>query len=87
MEAIFSIEFTAYVALAVLLYAIRQATGVSNKFIPAIAVVLGVAFSSFENNAFSFDVLVQGLQYALYGVGSVAAIKYALEKVEGEDKQ
>jgi Phage holin family Hol44, in holin superfamily V len=80
MEAILSVEFTAYVALAVLLYAIREATGIPNKYIPIVAVVLGIAFSTFENNAFSFDVLVKGLQYALYGVGSVAAIKYALEK-------
>jgi len=86
MEAILSIEFTAYVALAVLLYAIRQATNLSNHYIPIVAVVLGVAFSIFENNAFSFEVMVNGLQYALYGIGSVAAIKYALEKVEGEDK-
>jgi len=80
MEAILSIEFTAYVALAVLLYAIRQATNLSNRYIPIVAVVLGVAFSIFENNAFSFEVMVNGLQYALYGIGSVAAIKYALEK-------
>jgi DMSO reductase anchor subunit len=84
MEAILSVEFTAYVALAVLLYAIRQATNLSNRYIPIVAVVLGVVFSVFENNAFSFDVLVTGLQYALYGVGSVATIKYALEK--GVDK-
>jgi DMSO reductase anchor subunit len=84
MEAILSVEFTAYVALAVLLYAIRQATNLSNRYIPIVAVVLGVVFSVFENNAFSFDVLVTGLQYALYGVGSVATIKYVLEK--GEDK-
>ena len=86
MEAILSIEFTAYVALAVLLYAIREATKIPNRYIPIVAVVLGVAFSIFENSAFSFDVLVSGLKYALYGIGSVAAIKYALEKVEGEDK-
>ncbi|APC46515.1 holin [Aeribacillus phage AP45] len=86
MEAILSIEFTAYVALAVLLYAIRQATNLSNRYIPIVAVVLGVAFSIFEASAFSFEVLVNGLKYALYGIGSVAAIKYALEKVEGEDK-
>jgi hypothetical protein len=79
MESLFSIEFTAYVALAVLLYAIRQATNLSNRYIPIVAVVLGVAFSIFESGAFSFDVLVKGLQYALYGIGSVAAIKYALE--------
>ncbi|ASS91432.1 MAG: hypothetical protein C6W58_16630 [Bacillaceae bacterium] len=80
MEAILSIEFTAYVALAVLLYAIRQATNLSNRYIPIVAVVLGVAFSIFEASAFSFEVLVNGLKYALYGIGSVAAIKYALEK-------
>jgi len=84
MEAILSIEFTAYVALAVLLYAIRQATNLSNRYIPIVAVILGVAFAAFESNTFSFDVLVNGLQYALYGVGSVATIKYVLEK--GEDK-
>ncbi|WP_044895969.1 hypothetical protein [Bacillus alveayuensis] len=84
MEALLSIEFTAYVALAVLLYAIREATNIPNRFIPIVAVFLGVAFSAFESGAFSFDVLVNGLQYALYGVGSVATIKYALEK--GEDR-
>jgi hypothetical protein len=80
MEAILSIQFTAYVALAVLLYAIREATNIPNRYIPIVAVVLGVAFSILESGAFSFDVLVNGLKYALYGVGSVAAIKYALEK-------
>ncbi|MGG3845332.1 hypothetical protein [Aeribacillus composti] len=80
MEAILSIEFTAYVALAVLLYAIRQATNLSNRYIPIVAVVLGIAFSIFEASTFSFEVLVNGLKYALYGIGSVAAIKYALEK-------
>jgi hypothetical protein len=80
MEAILSIEFTAYVALAVLLYAIREATNIPNRYIPIVAVVLGVTFSILESGAFSFDVLVNGLKYALYGVGSVAAIKYALEK-------
>jgi hypothetical protein len=86
MEAILSIEFTAYVALAVLLYAIREATNIPNRFIPIVAVILGVAFAAFESNAFSFEMLVQGLQYALYGVGSVATVKYVLEKAEGGDK-
>ncbi|KYD26173.1 hypothetical protein [Parageobacillus toebii] len=85
MEALLSIEFTAYFALAVLLYAIRQATSLSNRYIPITAVVLGVAFSILESETFSFHVLVTGLQYALYGIGSVASIKYALEK--SEDKQ
>jgi hypothetical protein len=84
MEAILSIGFTAYVALAVLLYAIREATNIPNRYIPIVAVVLGVAFSIFESSAFSFDVLVSGLKYALYGVGSVATIKYAIEKAGGD---
>ncbi|ARA98627.1 hypothetical protein [Geobacillus thermodenitrificans] len=84
MEAILSIEFTAYVALAVLLYAIREAAKIPNRYIPIVAVVLGVAFSAFESRAFSFDVLIEGLKYALYGIGSVAAIKYAIEKAGGD---
>jgi hypothetical protein len=84
METIFSIEFTAYVAFAFLLYAIREATNIPNRFIPIVAAVLGVAFSILESSAFSFDVLINGLRYALYGIGTVATIKYALEK--GEDR-
>jgi hypothetical protein len=86
MEAILSINFTSYVALAVVLYAIRKASNISNRYIPIVAVVLGVAFSALESSAFSFDVLINGLKYALYGMGSVASVEYALEKVEGEDK-
>ncbi|MGJ7034466.1 hypothetical protein [Anoxybacillus eryuanensis] len=85
MEAILSVEFTAYVALAVLLYAIREATNIPNRYIPIVAVVLGVVFSVFENNTFSFEVLIAGIKYALYGIGSVAAIKYAFEK--GEERK
>lgn len=80
MEAILSIEFTAYVALAVLLYAIREATNIPNRYIPIVAVILGVAFAAFESNAFSFDVLINGLRYALYGMGTVATVEYALDK-------
>ncbi|WP_044736117.1 hypothetical protein [Geobacillus kaustophilus] len=80
MEAILSIDFTGYVALAVLLYAIRQATNLSNRYIPIVAVILGVAFSILESGAFSFAVLINGLRYALYGIGTVATIEYALEK-------
>lgn len=86
MEALLSIEFTAYVALAVVLYAIRKASNISNRYIPIIAIVLGVAFSFLESGAFSFEVLLNGLKNALYGMGSVASVEYALEKVEGGDK-
>lgn len=80
MEAIIGIQFTAYVALAVVLYALRQATGVPNRFIPLIAVILGLFFAGLEAMTFNFDVMIKGIQYALYGIGTVATIKYALEK-------
>jgi hypothetical protein len=85
METILSIEFTAYVALAVLLYAFREATNIPNRYIPIVAVVLGVAFAAFESSAFTFDVFIEGIKYALYGIGSVAGVKYALEK--GEERK
>ncbi len=84
MEAILSVEFTAYVALAVVLYAIRQATNLSNRYIPVVALVLGIAYATFEATTFDSSVLLRGIQYALYGIGSVASVKYTLEK--GEDR-
>ncbi|KAA0550419.1 hypothetical protein FZW96_00940 [Bacillus sp. BGMRC 2118] len=75
-------EFSAYVALAVVLFAIRQATGIHNRYIPITAIILGIAFSMFETGTFTFDVMMKGIQYALYGIGTVASIKYALTKTE-----
>jgi hypothetical protein len=79
MENIFDVEFTAYLALAVILYSIREASGISNRFIPAIAVVLGVAFAWLEAKGVSLDVVVNGVKYGAYGVATVASIKYSLE--------
>jgi hypothetical protein len=76
------IEFTAYVALAVVLYAIRRATGIHNRYIPLTAVVLGIAFAMFESGSFSFEIMLKGIQYALYGIGTVATIRYALTKAD-----
>jgi hypothetical protein len=83
MEELLNIDFTAYLAIAVLLYAIREATQVSNRYIPVIAIVLGVGFAAFEQGGFNYGVLIAGIQYALLGIGSVAAIKYQLEKRQG----
>jgi len=83
MEELLNIDFTAYLAIAVLLYAIREATQVSNRYIPVIAIVLGVGFAAFEQAGFNYGVLIAGIQYALLGIGSVAAIKYQLEKRQG----
>ncbi|MFU8688491.1 hypothetical protein ACNA6I_01540 [Rossellomorea sp. FS2] len=80
MEELLNVDFTAYLAIAVLLYAIREATQVSNRYIPVIAIALGVGFAAFEQGGFDYGVLIAGIQYALLGIGSVAAIKYQLEK-------
>lgn len=80
MEHLMGMDFTAYVALAVVLYAIRQATGIHNRFIPLTAIILGIAFAMFEYKDFTFDIMLKGIQYALYGVGTVATIKYGLTK-------
>ncbi|WP_078544247.1 hypothetical protein [Litchfieldia alkalitelluris] len=80
MEQLMGIEYTAYVALAVMLYAIRQATGISNRYIPLTAVILGLVFAMLEYKTFNYDVLLTGIKYGLYGVGTVATIKYIFVK-------
>jgi hypothetical protein len=77
MEALLNMEFTAFVGLAFVLYAIRRATNISKKYLPVIAVFLGVAFASFEAQGFNFDILMTGLKYALYSVGIVMGAKFA----------
>jgi hypothetical protein len=86
MEQLMGMEFTAYVALAVVLYAIRRATGIHNRYIPLTAIVLGVAFAMLEYKDFTFDIMLKGIQYALYGVGTVATIKYSLTKSTKENR-
>jgi len=66
--------------LAVLLYAIREATGISNRYVPLTAVILGISFAMLEFKAFNFYVLIEGIRYALYGIGTVATIKYVFAK-------
>jgi len=70
-------EFTAYLALAFVLYAIREATKLSNRYIPVVAIVLGIAYAIFETGTFDSGVLLTGLQYAAYGIATVAGVKYA----------
>ncbi|MBD8070477.1 hypothetical protein F7888_16240 [Bacillus sp. PS06] len=87
VEELIGIEYTAYVALAVLLYAIRQATGISNRYIPLTAVILGIAFAMLEYETFNYDVLLEGIKYALYGVGTVATVKYLFVKNMREEER
>lgn len=77
----FMTGFTPYAGLALVLYAIRQTDRVPNRFIPILAIVLGVAFS-FWQNGITPQSTVTGLHYALLGIGTVAGIKYFLEKKE-----
>lgn len=79
----FTTEFAPYIGLAVVLYAIRETRMIPNALIPVVAILLGTSFSFWEHGGVTPDALINGLQYALLGVGSVATIKYFLEKKEG----
>jgi hypothetical protein len=68
--------FTPYLGLAVILYAIRQTNRVSNRYIPVVAVVLGILYSFWVAGDATPGALLDGLQYALYGIGTVASVKY-----------
>lgn len=75
------IGFTAYLGLAFVLYAIRETDTIPLRFMPLIAIVLGVAYSGLvEYHAFNEKSIVAGLRLALLGIGSVATVKYFLDK-------
>jgi hypothetical protein len=80
MEQLLSLDFGAYVALAFILYVIRESGKVPNSLIPVVGLFLGLAFALFEYMHFDFDVMLEGIKYAMLGVGTVAGIKYAQEK-------
>lgn len=75
----FTSEFLPYIALAVVLWAIRETQKVENKWIPVIALILGVLYAFWEAKGYSPEAFRKGVQYALLGIGSVAGIKYFLE--------
>jgi len=75
------IGFTMYIGLAFVLYAIRETEYVPVKFMPLIAIVLGIAYSAgIEYKAFDERSIVAGLRLGLLGIGSVATIKYFFDK-------
>jgi hypothetical protein len=80
MEQLLSLDFGAYVALAFILYVIRESGKVPNSLIPVVGLFLGLVFALFEYMHFDFDVMLEGIKYAMLGVGTVAGIKYAQEK-------
>jgi hypothetical protein len=75
----FITDFSPYVGLAVILYAIRQTDRMSNKYIPIVAVVLGVLYSFWDSGGASPGATLEGLKYALLGIGTVAGVKYSIE--------
>ncbi|MGV3487730.1 MAG: hypothetical protein ACO1OC_03995 [Tuberibacillus sp.] len=79
MDQLFSADFGAYLALAFVLYAIREATKISNRYIPLVAILLGILYAWFEAGTVTAEVILTGIKYALYGVGTVATLKYTLE--------
>jgi len=76
----FMTDFAPYISLAVVLYAIRHTDRFSNKYIPIVAVVLGVLYAFWEAGAATPEATLVGLKYALLGIGTVAGIKYSVEK-------
>ncbi|WP_200816452.1 hypothetical protein [Salirhabdus sp. Marseille-P4669] len=77
LSNLMNMQFSAYVALAFLLYAIRRATKISKRYLPVIAVLLGVGLAALEEMAFNFEVMMTGIKYALYAVVIVFGGKFA----------
>jgi hypothetical protein len=84
MEQLLSLDFGAYVALAFILYVIRESGKVPNSLIPVVGLFLGIGFAVFEYMNFDFKVMLEGIKYAMLGVGTVAGIKYAQEKRDNQ---
>jgi hypothetical protein len=76
-ELLFTLEFTPFVALAFVLYAIRRATKISKRYLPILAILLGVGFAIYEEKSFSSNVIIDGIQNAFYAVAIVFGAKYA----------
>lgn len=78
---------TMYLGLAFVLYAIRETNYVSNKWIPAIGIVLGLLFAWLQFGYFNSETLIAGLRLGILGVGSVATIKYLLSNIGREENR
>lgn len=78
------IGFTMYMGMAFVLYAIRETNVVPTRFLPLVAIALGLLYSCFvEFKAFDERSVVAGIRLGLLGIGSVATVKYFLN---GDDK-
>lgn len=82
IESLMSANFASYIVVAMFVYAIRQATKIPNKYIPLLSILIGVSLAALELKGFDYEVLKQGVQNALWAMGTVAGLKYAQEKHE-----
>jgi Phage holin family Hol44, in holin superfamily V len=80
LELLMNGEFAAYIALAFVLYALREASNLNNKYIPVVGLILGIGFAIFEMKNFEFNTILTGIQYALLAIGTVAGVKYFHKK-------
>ena len=75
MDDLFTLTFGIYIALAFVIYAIRRALKLPKRFLPILAIVLGIFFSCFQDEKINFDTTLRGIEYAIYGVGLVETMK------------
>ncbi|MGV3487719.1 MAG: hypothetical protein ACO1OC_03935 [Tuberibacillus sp.] len=80
MDDISSIQFGIYIALAFVLYAIRRALRLPKRYLPLLAIVLGIIFSWIQAGNLDYNALLRGIQYALYGVGMIESIRTTFTK-------
>lgn len=80
------VGFTMYLGMAFVLYAIRETNTVPLRFMPIIAILLGVTYSVFvEFGELNQRSIIAGLRLALLGIGSVATVKYFLDKGDKQE--
>jgi hypothetical protein len=75
MDDLFSIQFGIYVAIAFVLYAIRRALRLPKRYLPLLAICLGIVFSWIQGGVLNYNAILRGIQYALYGVGMIETIR------------
>jgi len=75
MGDLLTIHFGVYVALAFVLYAIRRALKISRRYLPILAIGLGLLFSWLEGWEIAYETTLRGIKYALYSIGTIETIR------------
>jgi len=66
MGDLLTIHFGVYMALAFVLYAIRRALKISRRYLPILAIGLGLLFSWLEGWGITYETTLRGIEYAFY---------------------